>query len=127
MMALDHEAGRSLPMSDEVLGGQEQVVITREGGIARVTLNNPRRKNAITLDMAARIEGLCDQVAADDTIGAVLLDGAGEDFCSGADTRGLAASSADPASPAAVAALSAVLHGFTPGGELPMSPRTPLH
>src|SRR5258707_11364348 len=126
MMALDHEAGRSLPMSDEVLGGQEQVVITREGGIARVTLNNPRRKNAITLDMAARIEGLCDQVAADDTIGAVLLDGAGEYFCSGADTRVLAASSADPASPAAGAAISPVYPALPPGGELPVPPGTLL-
>jgi enoyl-CoA hydratase len=98
----------------------EQVIVTRDGGIARVTLNNPRRKNAITLDMAARIEGFCDLVESDESVGAVLLDGAGEYFCSGADTRVLAASSADPASPEAVASLSAVYRAFTRVGSLPV-------
>ena len=41
------------------------VVVTRDGGVARVTLNNPRRKNAITLEMAAAIEAFCDEVEAD--------------------------------------------------------------
>jgi enoyl-CoA hydratase len=106
-------------MSDEDAAA-EQVVITRDGGIARVTLNNPRRKNAITVDMAARIEEFCDRVEVDETIGAVLLDGAGEYFCSGADTRVLAASSADPASPQAVASVSAVYRAFTRIGSLPV-------
>jgi len=106
-------------MSDEGAAA-EQVVVTREGGIARVTLNNPRRKNAITVDMAARIEEFCDRVEVDETIGAVLLDGAGEYFCSGADTRVLAASSADPASPEAVASVSAVYRAFTRIGSLPV-------
>jgi enoyl-CoA hydratase len=106
-------------MSDEGAAAG-QVVVTREGGIARVTLNNPRRKNAITLDMAARIEAFCDRAEVDETIGAVLLDGAGEYFCSGADTRVLAASSADPASPEAVASVSAVYRAFTRIGSLPV-------
>ncbi len=70
--------------------------------------------------MAARIEDFCDQVEVDETIGAVLLDGAGEYFCSGADTRVLAASSADPASPEAVASVSAVYRAFTRIGALPV-------
>jgi enoyl-CoA hydratase len=97
-----------------------QVIVTREGGIARVTLSNPRRKNAITLEMAADIEAFCDQVEADEAIGAVLVEGAGGYFCSGADTRLLAASSADPASPEAVASLSALYRSFTRVGSLPV-------
>jgi enoyl-CoA hydratase len=96
-----------------------RVIVTREGGVARVTLSNPRRKNAITLEMAAAIEAFCDQVAADETIGAVLVSGAAGYFSSGADTRVLAASSADPASPEAVASVSALYRSFTRVGSLP--------
>jgi enoyl-CoA hydratase len=97
-----------------------QALVTRDGGIARLTLNNPHRKNAITLEMAALIEDFCTQVEADDTIGAALVGGAGGYFCSGADTRLLAASSADPASPEAVASISAVYRAFTRVGSLPV-------
>ena len=65
-------------------GGEPCVIVTRDGGIARVTLNNPRRKNAITLEMAADIEVFCDQVETDAGVGAVLVEGAGGYFCSGA-------------------------------------------
>ncbi len=61
-----------------------------DGGIGRLTLDNPRRKNAITLEMAAAIERFCDQVVDDETIGAVVVDATGSYFCSGADTRILA-------------------------------------
>lgn len=101
-------------------GQEPRVIVTRDGGIARLTLSNPRRKNAITLEMAAGIEAFCDQVEADETIGAVLVHGAAGYFSSGADTRLLAASSADPASPAAVASVSAIYRSFTRIGSLPV-------
>jgi enoyl-CoA hydratase len=97
-----------------------RVIVTREGGIAQVTLSNPRRRNAITLEMTVAIEAFCDQVEADESIGAVLVRGAGGYFSSGADTRILAASSADPASPEAVASLSALYRSFTRVGSLPV-------
>jgi enoyl-CoA hydratase len=105
-----------LPSTDQ----EPQVIVSRDGGVARVTLSNPRRKNAITLEMAAAIEAFCDQVEADAGVGAVLVEGAGGYFCSGADTRILAASSADPASEAAVAAVSALYRSFTRVGSLPV-------
>jgi enoyl-CoA hydratase len=108
-------------MTEQADTGQDpRVIITRDGGIARVTLSNPRRKNAITLEMAAAIEAFCDQVEADESIGAVLVEGAGGYFSSGADTRILAASSADPASPEAVASVSALYRSFTRVGSLPV-------
>jgi enoyl-CoA hydratase len=97
-----------------------QVLVTREGGAARLTLNNPRRKNANTLEMAAAIEDFCAWAEADESIGAVLVAGAGGYFCSGADTRVLAASAASPASPEAVAGISAVYRAFTRVGSLPV-------
>lgn len=96
------------------------MIVTREGGVAVVTLSNPRRKNAITLEMGAAIEAFCDEVEADDSIGAVLVQGDGGYFSSGADTRVLAASSADPASPEAVASVSALYRSFTRVGSLPV-------
>jgi enoyl-CoA hydratase len=99
---------------------EPRVIVTREGGVARVLLSNPRRKNAITLEMGADIEAFCDQVEADDSIGAVLVHGDGGYFSSGADTRILAASSADPASPEAVASISALYRSFTRVGSLPV-------
>jgi enoyl-CoA hydratase len=101
-------------------GREPRVIVARDGGVARVTLSNPRRKNAITLEMAADIEVFCDQVETDAGVGAVLVEGAGGYFCSGADTRILAASSADPASPAAVASISALYRSFTRVGSLPV-------
>lgn len=96
------------------------VLTSVEDGIARITLHNPRRKNAITLDMAAAIGAFCDEVEADDSIGAVIVDAADQYFCSGADTRDLAASSSDPASPEAVRRTSAVYTSFVRVGSLPV-------
>jgi len=89
-------------------------------GVARITLNNPRRKNAITSAMAADIAAFCDHVEADPTIGAVVIDASGGYFCSGADTRDLASSSSDPASPEAVRRTSAVYGAFVHLGSLPV-------
>ena len=109
-------------MTDQDSGTEQdpRIIVTREGGVARLTLSNPRRKNAITLEMGAAIEAFCDHVAADETIGAVLVTGAAGYFSSGADTRLLAASSAHPASPQAVASVSALYRSFTRVGSLPV-------
>jgi enoyl-CoA hydratase len=99
---------------------QPQAIVTVGDGIARLTLNNARRKNAITLVMASLIEDFCHMVHTDESIGAVLVDAAGSYFCSGADTRDLASSSADPAAPESVARTSAVYGAFTQIGRLPV-------
>jgi enoyl-CoA hydratase len=62
-------------------------------GLARLTLDNRARKNAITSAMAAKIRQFCATVEADDSIGAVIVDAVGEYFCSGSDTRAVAATS----------------------------------
>ena len=51
-------------------------------GVATLTLNNPRRKNAITLEMAQLITDFCDRVESDGQIGAVIVRANGEYFCS---------------------------------------------
>ena len=112
---------RISPDADLGTGPTESQVLTSvTDGVARITLNNPRRKNAITLAMAADIVAFCDRVESDETIGAVVVDAQGSYFCSGADTRDLASSSSDPASPEAVRRTSAVYGAFVRIGSLPV-------
>jgi enoyl-CoA hydratase len=99
---------------------EPRVDISVGNGVARLTLVNPTRKGAITLPMTESIYDFCAMVEADQSIGAVIVDAAGNYFCSGADTRDLAASSQDPASPEAVARTSAVYGCFVSIGTLPV-------
>jgi len=59
----------------------------RETHIARLTLNNPERKNCYDPEMRRAIRAAMDDVANDDDIKVLLLRGAGSIFCTGADMR----------------------------------------
>lgn len=54
-------------------------------GVAVATLNRPERLNAITFAMFEEWRALCDEVAADDGIRALVVTGAGRAFCAGLD------------------------------------------
>jgi enoyl-CoA hydratase len=66
-------------------------VLVREcGALRRLTLNRPKALNALTLDMAATVAAYLRAWAGDETVGAVLIDGAGErGLCAGGDLRAL--------------------------------------
>ncbi|HEY8570412.1 enoyl-CoA hydratase-related protein [Microbulbifer sp.] len=69
-----------------------------EGGLARITIDNPAQRNAMTVAMWEQLSGLLERVAADDAIRAVQLTGAGERaFCAGANIDELAAAMENPA------------------------------
>jgi enoyl-CoA hydratase len=99
---------------------EDPVRIGVRGGIARLTLNNPARKNAITAEMAGLIEAFCDRVERDNTIGAVVVNANGGYFCSGADTRDLGAASGNPATTESMSRTSAVYSAFVRVGLLPV-------
>ena len=66
-------------MADDVL------LFGAEAGIARLTLNRPEKRNALN---GALVEALKEGLAraeADESIRVIVLEGAGRDFCSGAD------------------------------------------
>ncbi|MFF2813962.1 enoyl-CoA hydratase/isomerase family protein [Kitasatospora cineracea] len=70
-------------------GGQD-VLIGRAGPLGRITLNRPRALNSLTRPMLETVRAALDAWAADDTVTAVLLDGAGErGLCAGADIRAI--------------------------------------
>ena len=62
--------------------------------VATVTLNRPRVKNAVTHDMWLELRRLFRELGYDDGVRCVVLTGADEDFCSGADVSGM--SSGEP-------------------------------
>lgn len=65
--------------------GEPPVLVDRDGAVAIITLNRPRRANAIT---AAMLEALSDTeraIARDASVRAVVVTGAGAQFCAGVD------------------------------------------
>jgi enoyl-CoA hydratase/carnithine racemase len=54
-------------------------------GVVVATLNRPQRMNALTFGMFGQLQTFCDDVAADDTVRAVILTGAGRGFSAGLD------------------------------------------
>jgi len=63
----------------------ETVLLAREDAVARVTLNRPARYNALDDVMMRKLRAVLAEVAADDTVRAVLLEGAGPAFTAGGD------------------------------------------
>src|SRR3954462_2043257 len=54
-------------------------------GIARVTLNRPEKRNALSLELREELAGVLEAQAAGDDVRCVLLTGAGSAFCAGMD------------------------------------------
>ncbi|WP_371395795.1 enoyl-CoA hydratase/isomerase family protein [Fretibacter rubidus] len=64
----------------------DQIISRVTGNLGHITLNRPQALNALTLDMCEEITRLLVEWERDDSIGAVLIDGAGERaFCAGGD------------------------------------------
>lgn len=57
--------------------------------IACITLNRPEKRNALNDDLIAGIKGALRRADQDENVRAVILTGAGADFCSGADLETL--------------------------------------
>jgi enoyl-CoA hydratase/carnithine racemase len=60
-------------------------------GIATLTLNRPEKKNALDLPTRDEIADALARVRGTDCARVLILTGAGSDFCSGGDIRGMAA------------------------------------
>lgn len=58
-----------------------------EGAVATITLNRPERKNPLTFDSYAELRDLFHQLQWADDIKAVVVAGAGDNFCSGGDVH----------------------------------------
>src|SRR5687768_7154984 len=57
--------------------------------VARITLNRPEKRNALNDELIAEIKRSLEQASDDETVRAIVITGAGKDFCSGADLSAL--------------------------------------
>ena len=58
---------------------------SHDGAILRITLDRPSRRNSLNHKMTDELVGILTAAATDDTLRAISIEGAGGDFCSGAD------------------------------------------
>ncbi len=69
---------------------QPQIVLfTIADGIARITLNRPEKRNALNDALIAALKDSLRLADQDESVRAVVVTGAGADFCSGADLAAL--------------------------------------
>jgi len=66
----------------------EDLLLEKRDGIATITLNTPDKMNALTVGMRRSLLLAVDDVAEDDEVRVVVVTGAGQGFCSGADLSG---------------------------------------
>ncbi len=64
----------------------DEIIFGRDGGLATVLLNRPKALNALTHEMAVALDGELRGWAGDNSVHAVLVEGAGDRaFCAGGD------------------------------------------
>ncbi len=68
-------------MADE----NNAVLYQLDGGIARITLNRPEKRNALNEALVAGLKDHLHQANDNAAVRVVVISGAGQDFCSGAD------------------------------------------
>lgn len=61
------------------------VLSTTENSIRVLTLNRPEKRNALNDELIVALKDALREADADDSLRAVIIRGAGKDFCSGAD------------------------------------------
>jgi len=66
--------------------GYENLIVERDGRVARIVFNRPSVLNALSRATMAELDATIDELAADDAVGALILTGAGDKaFVAGAD------------------------------------------
>lgn len=75
-----------LQAKDPASFGFEVIRYEKYDGRAKITLNRPEKYNAFTFQMFKEVTAALEDVSWDDTVGVLILTGAGEKaFCTGAD------------------------------------------
>ena len=69
----------------DAAGAEGSVTVRLDGAVLRVTLDRPSRRNSLTQLMIGTLVDALTEAAADDTLRAIHIRGAGDDFCAGAD------------------------------------------
>lgn len=65
------------------------ILYSVDNSVASITLNRPEKRNALNDELIAGIKQGLERAAGDENVRAVVISGAGKDFCSGADLSAL--------------------------------------
>lgn len=72
------------------MGGYANIILSREGAVARLVLNRPERRNALTQPMMIELEDAFKSVAEDKDCRVLVLRGSGGHFSAGGDLSAMA-------------------------------------
>lgn len=70
--------------------------LQRLGATAVLTMNRPNQRNALNLDMSDAFAEIIAKLREDESVRAVVLTGAGSNFCAGGDVKGMVGASSEP-------------------------------
>jgi enoyl-CoA hydratase len=70
-------------------------LVERDGRTMIITMNRPKRYNALTGAMLIRMHDAMLEASADDDLSCIILTGSGGNFCSGADLKAMAGNADD--------------------------------
>jgi 2-(1,2-epoxy-1,2-dihydrophenyl)acetyl-CoA isomerase len=92
--------------------GTEDLRAEIDDGVALITMNRPERRNAFSRAMVSALGAVLAQAETDESVGCVVLTGAGGAFCAGGDVKAMAAAPTDRADGAdgAGRSLDALIH-----------------
>jgi len=88
-----------------VSAAMSRVLVDISEGVATLTLNDPKRRNAFDLDLCDEVTAAMDSVEADRSVCALVVTGAPPAFCAGADLSHLGSKGTE-------AGLLAIYEGF---------------
>lgn len=66
-----------------------EIIVETRNSIAFITLNRPEKRNALNDALINSLKNALSEAAADENLRAIVIKGAGKDFCSGADLSAL--------------------------------------
>lgn len=75
--------------TDPCVGAVEGLRVEVADGVATLWLDRPAKRNAVTYDMWVGIAEHCERLAGDDAVRLLVVRGAGDHFCAGADIAGM--------------------------------------
>lgn len=67
------------------------IAVTVEGAVGTITLDRAAKRNAVSYEMWVALRAACERLSTDESVRVVVLRGAGEHFCAGADISDLLA------------------------------------
>lgn len=79
--------------------GTDELLCEVEERVATITLNRPEARNSLSDELTPALRRMVLEMGSDDDVGALLITGAGDAFCSGGNIKDMARSSPSDAPP----------------------------